>query len=255
MKEIISKISVTTFLLAYLFFCGTLYLISYWSTFNFDITNYIEFLDIPKSFVFPLATGIGVSILSILFQAIIGSLEKIKRDEKINKKLLPKVKELPIKILFFRIINHYNFWIGIILLICLIFYKPRLEWVVVTTSLTLIVFGISNFISYSVIIELFPHLRTRIAIAILLFFIPIFSFMTGKLNATLIWKNKKYHIVTNINFEDTLYNKKNLACNKLLGKLGHNLFLSDSLNSKIIILNLDKIQTIEYKFISKLAKE
>ena len=100
-KDIISKITFTTFILGYLFFCGSVYLISFWSTFEFDITNYIDLLDIPKSFIYPLATGIGVSILGTVIQGIIHTNENLKKKEIEDQKLLQiKIKDIPTKTIF-----------------------------------------------------------------------------------------------------------------------------------------------------------
>lgn len=251
MKEIISKLSATTVLLVYLFFCGTLYIISYWSTFDFDITNYIELLDIPKSFVFPLATGIGISLLMILIQAIFHSIQKVKKDDEENKKLLPKIKELPTKFILLRILKDYNTWVIIILSVCFIFYKPRREWVIAVSSIVLILFGIVKFIRHSAIIKKFPDFRLRFIFSILFFFIPIFSFTTGKLNAIEVWKNQKYFQITDIFFKEDSISNQHLTPTKFLGKLGTNLFVSDSLNSKITIINSETIKYINFTLVDK----
>ncbi|MEP6844590.1 MAG: hypothetical protein ABI861_01240 [Panacibacter sp.] len=158
MKEIITKISATTIILIYLFSCGTIYLVAYWSTFSFDITNYIDLLDIPKSFVFPLATGIGISFISLLIQGVAHSFDKIEKDEKINAELIPKIKELPIKKLLLRIVSDYDFWAILILFICLLFYKPQREWVYAIISITFTIYGVVKFIRHRKIIKLLPPL-------------------------------------------------------------------------------------------------
>lgn len=256
MKEITTKISATTLILIYLFSCGTIYLVAYWSTFNFDITNYIDFLDIPKSFVFPLATGIGISFISFLIQGVARSFDKIEKDEKINAELLPKIKELPTKTLLFRIINDFDFWTILVLFICLIFYKPQREWVYAILSITLIISGVVKFIRHPKIITFLPNFGLRLFFAILIFFIPIFSFTTGKLNAIKILNNQEYFKVSNITYSEPSVSNQNIVNSKLLGKLGTNLFVSDSVNSEIIILNLETVKSIEYKLVkTKLANK
>ena len=251
MKDIIDKISVTTILLLYLFFCGTIYLISFWSTFDFDITNYIELLDIPKSFVFPLATGLGVSLLTLLIQGVQHSIAKVQKDEIENEKLLPKIKELPTRALFFRILNDYHTWLIAILLICLFCYRLRREWVFAISSLSLAIFGVVKFIREPTTIKKIPNYRVRLFVCVLFVVIPLLSFNTGKQDAIAIWKNRKYFRITNIVFKEKSLSTQNPVQSKLLGKLGTYLFVSDSLNSRITILNLETINSIDYKLIDR----
>jgi len=180
MKEIINKISATTLILIYLFSCGTIYLVAYWSTFNFDITNYIDFLDIPKSIVFPLAMGISISFIIFLIQGVALSFNKIEKDEKINAELLPKIKELPTKTLLFRIINDFDFWTILVLFICLIFYKPQREWVYAILGITLIIYGVVKFIRHPKIIIFLPNFGLRLFFAILIFFYSYILFYNWK---------------------------------------------------------------------------
>jgi hypothetical protein len=248
MKEILSKVSLTAFCIGYLFFCGVLYLLAYWSTFDFDITNYIELLDIPKSFVFPLATGIGISSLGFLIQAIARSIDKIEKDENINKKLNENLKQVPTKTLLLRIISDYNFWAIGILFVCYLSYKPRREWVFAISGLTIMIFSSATSLRHPFILKFFPNFGLRLLAAFTIFFIPVFSFTDGKLNAIDIWKNRKYFQVTRVSFRKNETIGVNLVYNKLLGKLGTTLFLSDSLNSRIITVNTEAVQAIEYTF-------
>ena len=127
MKEFFSKIPIVTISVVYLFICGTLYLFGYWSTFDFDITNYIELLDIPKSFVFPLFTGIGVSTISIVVQGILNSTKKIDKDRSINEPLLKNIKDVPTNVVTKRILVDFDFWAVVILVVIFSFYSPRRE--------------------------------------------------------------------------------------------------------------------------------
>ncbi len=246
MKELISKISVTTFLLFYLFFCGTLYLIAYWSTFDFDITNYIELLDIPKSFVYPLVTGIGVFYIIIFIQAFFRLEKSFAGDDERKPELQKNDKELSNEPKLVRLLTDYHTWTAITLFICAIFYQPTREWVLVLVCFTIIVFSITKLINHDVIIKYIPGSGIRLLFAILLIVVPVFSFLRGKLNAIEIWSNEKYFTIKRLTFADESITN-NFISKKLLGKLGSNLFLSDSLNTTIIILNTDRIQAIEYE--------
>jgi hypothetical protein len=252
MKEIISKVSITAFLLSYLFICGTLYLVGYWSTFDFDITNYIELLDIPKSFVFPLLTGIGISTVSILVQGIIRLAEKLDKDQMINKPLLVNIKEVPTKTLLFRILVDVDFWAVIILSAAFYFYSPRRAWVFAIVSTTLVIYSIAKYLRSSVIARLIPNQTVRLFTSILLFFVPIFSFSNGKLNAIAIWKNQKYFKIADLTFKEGKSGTSHLISAKLLGKLGTTIFLSDSANGRLTILNLETVQSVEFQYIDNL---
>jgi DNA-binding transcriptional regulator/RsmH inhibitor MraZ len=101
-------------------------------------------------------------------------------------------------------------------------------------------------INHDVIIKYIPGSGIRLLFAILLIVVPVFSFLRGKLNAIEIWSNEKYFTIKRLTFADESITN-NFISKKLLGKLGSNLFLSDSLNTTIIILNTDRIQAIEYE--------
>lgn len=229
-------------------------MISYWSTFDFDITNYIDLLDIPKSFVFPLATSIGVSLISLILSLVIRSINKMEKNDKKNEELLKKIDELPTKTLFQRIINDYNVWVAVILFTCLIFYRPRREWVFVISGITITIYAISKLMRNPEFIKLLPNFSLRFFVAVLLRFVPVYSFLIGKLNAIEIWENKKYYKVTDVTFKDITNSSNYLKSTKLLGKLGNYIFLADSLNTKISAINLEAIYRIEYSYINSMAK-
>lgn len=87
--------------------------------------------------------------------------------------------------------------------------------------------------------------------AILIFFIPIYSFTTGKLDAIKIWNNQEYFEVSDITFKEPSTVNENIVSSKLLGKLGGNIFVSDSSNSKITIVNLESVKLIQYKLVKQ----
>jgi phosphate starvation-inducible membrane PsiE len=54
MSDVWKGLSVTTLIIFYLYFCGALYLTSFWNTFHLNVTGMISISDIPKSFAIPL---------------------------------------------------------------------------------------------------------------------------------------------------------------------------------------------------------
>ena len=92
MTKYFEKISILTAAIGFLFLCGTLYIIGFWITFDFDITTYVDILDIPKSFVFPMAAAVGLSALSIAYQIIIRMYPANKKQAPDNSYFFPKLK-------------------------------------------------------------------------------------------------------------------------------------------------------------------
>lgn len=240
LKDILSQVSVTTLLLVFLFFCGTLYIISYWSTFNFDITNYIELFDIPKSFVFPLATGLGVAFLSLLAQAVI----KVSDDEQPLPRTAESVK--------MRLLRKWS-WINsnsltlVSLIGCMLFYEPHQEWIVIVVGFTLIGWGFRKMNRNEYVVKLIPYKRARFFFSVLVTFIPVYSVCKGKLDGIAVWKNRHYYSVVDVVYVDPLPRNDDVVGKKLLGKLGSCIIITDSANANITVLNLEKVQLVKYR--------
>jgi hypothetical protein len=250
MNDTVSKIGATTAVLFYLFFCGGLYLISFWSTFEFDVTSYIEPFDVPKSFIFPLATGIGLSFLIMLIQGVVHSWEKLNSDEKVYKKLAPEIASLPKKKILLRILNDFHTWVFIILFACYSLYKPRRAWVFGVLGVTLIILAIAKFMRNRTVAEKIPNITARLFIGFMLFFVPIYAYTLGKLNSIEIWEGKKYYRIKTISFKDSAAQPRAFDYTKLLGKLGSSLFVTDSANSKVVVFNMDQIAYVEYTLVN-----
>jgi|SRR6185437_12359724 len=250
MENILSKISIATLALTYLFFCGILYIMSFWFTFNFDITNYIDLLDIPKSFVYPLATGIGLSLILFILQAITYSTRQIQTEERINEELIPKIKELPTKTLLGRILKSYHLWYIIVLLACVTFYNSKNLLVIAIICFSTIVYFISNVLTSKLTDKYIKNKSLKIIFAILIIFIPIFTFFTGKQKSISIYNNMEYYTVTGITLKENMATDIYLN-KKLISKLGNNLFFTTLDNKKIIILNNNEIVSIEFTLVQK----
>ena len=223
MKDVISKISVTTFFLTYLFLCGILYLISFWSTFDFDITNYIELLDIPKSFVFPLVTGLGITIFVTFIQAINGTYESLKTPKVESEETADEPKKKK-KSLLVKVLTNWEFWLTLALGVCLILYKPRRDWVISIGGILMAYFCIIKFVKHPYALKTFPLFTLRLFVGVFIFYVPMNCFLIGKKNSMEIWKNTKYFKVKQIVFKKDETDSSKIMATKLLGKLGSNIF-------------------------------
>jgi hypothetical protein len=240
LKDILSQVSATTLLLVFLFFCGTLYIISYWSTFNFDITNYIELFDIPKSFVFPLATGLGVAFLSLLAQAVLN----VSADEQLATRTVANVNGRFRK----RWRVNSNSLAMVSLVSCMLFYEPYREWIVIVVGFTLIGWGFRKINRNEYVVRLIPYKRARFFFSVLITFIPVYSVCKGKLDGIAVWKNRHYYSVADIVYvDDSSSRQDDILGKKLLGKLGSCIVITDSANANITVLNLDKVQSVKYR--------
>lgn len=241
MDTLFKDISATTVLLIFLFFCGTLYIISYWSTFNFDITNYIELFDIPKSFVFPLATGMGVSLLSLLAQTIVQDSPvttkiEVPTEKGLNRGFAAKLQWINIDIVTL-----------ISLLTYIVFYKTGREWVIIFLGLTLSFWGFRKLHTSTTAIKLLPNKRLRLFLSVMFSFIPVYSFGKGKLDGIDVWKNRTYYSIVKLVYTDPSITPQAAVGSKLLGKLGSCLIVTDSLNNNITVIGLEKVQLVQYQ--------
>ena len=246
--SILSKFTITTITIIFAFLCGTLYLLSFWSTFDFDITNYIEFFDIPKSFVFPIATGIGISFLLFIIQGISFYFDRIIEEEKANQPLLEKIKELPTKTLVYKILTSIDFFVFIVITISIIFYAPRREWVFGIAGITIIIYSYVKVFRNQDFASWFPNLMLRRGAAIVICIIPILSFLTGKFNSIAIWENRNIQKIEEIQFKDSSNSEVQFRSWKLIGKLGSFVFISDTLNHSVSTLNIENIKYIKYSY-------
>jgi len=116
MKEFIKNLPITTFILVYLFFCGSLYLVGFWTTFDIDVTNFITIIEIPKSFVIPFLLANGIVFFQIVLHLISSPSNNEESKTKDNNKEIPFIFELLnntdllLSILALAIIGSYYFF-------------------------------------------------------------------------------------------------------------------------------------------------
>ena len=96
--------------------------------------------------------------------------------------------------------------------------------------------------------ELIPRYNFRLYLTQIFIVVPIFSFLTGKVNSLNIYNNDKVILVEFMKNEAGDPKKKKFV--KLLGFIGEKVIISDLKNEKIQIVNqssFDQIQLIEKK--------
>lgn len=119
-NDFLKNIPVTTILLTYLFICGILYLIGFWSTFNIDVFSLISIYDIPKNFAFPLLVSQGFFAL----YAVTGNIINLNDDrEDIGQFIVIKKEWNPNKRILLSFLTSINLWV-ISIIFLMIIYLP-----------------------------------------------------------------------------------------------------------------------------------
>lgn len=235
MKEFIKNLPITTFILVYLFFCGSLYLVGFWTTFDIDITNFITITEIPKSFVIPFLLANGI----VFFQIGLNLISSHSITEEFQKK--ESNKKLPV---FFEILFKVDVLLSILTLAIVglyNFYKTEiLFW-----TLSCVLFAILISIRIHKIEkfkQLVPKSNFRTCLIHIFVIVPVISFSTGKLNSLNIYHNRKINLIQLIK-DEKIVEKKNTF--KLLGFVGEKIIISDLKNKKIQIINQSSFDQIQ----------
>jgi len=229
--------SVVAATLGYLFLCGTLYLIGFWTTFDFDITTYVDILDVPKSFIFPLAAATGLSAFSFFYQIL------LKIHPLDDPDLSPK-KPDKMFVLLSKFKTGWYVTISFFVLLTIYFFSKEAFYAFSSVFLCLFfIKEVSKFLNASGVKNAYIRWLTIIVIC----FLPPLSFSIGKLESLDIYKNRNYYKVSSVDYITTNGGKLEEVDLKLIGKLGSYIFLTDSSNSKITTINLAFVKKIEYK--------
>jgi len=226
-KEFWKNITFTTGILIYCTFCGVLYLLSYWSTFDIDVTNFITITDVPKAFIFPFT--ISGALMTILFGFF--SIDVTKKD-------------FPTKITdhkFLKFItNDATISISIILIYIAalilypIYFRSKNYWYY--TSGLFIIFLIIKFLQSDLLNNYISNQRVRFIIVIVVFLLPWACMIRAKAKSLDIYFNKKIKYINIINRDKTHAIIDNNSF-KLLGFLGDKLIVSSLNNEKVLILD------------------
>lgn len=234
-KSIIEKLPVTTIFITFFFICGGLYLIGFWSTFGVDISSFVSLADIPKSFILPFVLAQGFFAINF-FMILTFSKDFIEKPSESNlnnwKRFIDVFFSLKtalfisLIIILFRYTKHgldKQYWIesGLVVSILL--------------SITLVRSAI--FQTY------IPSNNLRLYVTSILVFVPISSFVIGKVSALNIYHSTDgcMYIITptliaNADEDQSQSNHSNQPL-KFLGFLGDKLIASSLDNKKIVFLN------------------
>jgi len=116
--------------------------------------------------------------------------------------------------------------------------------VIVYLVLGVIIF---NFFSSKKIQDLFPDIGFKNSIGFLIILVPLIIYTCGKRESTFVKENKKYFSIVDVRIKSDSTNYRNIINKKVIGKLGNFMFLSDTSNSEISILNMEDVVFIKFK--------
>ncbi|MET3128333.1 hypothetical protein ABID42_003452 [Arcicella rosea] len=241
-NETLKNIPLTTILLTYLFVCGILYLIGYWSTFDIDVFSLISIYDIPKSFAFPLLISQGFFVLNV----ITGNTINLNDDrEDIShfitlKKEWGNFKRIPLGML-----TSINLWLTAIL--CgMIVYIPNYKeneifWII--SSFVVAYYLLHRFINHGIVKNKIKNRVARYFVGHFLIFFPISCLSTGKLTSLKILHNRESKYVSIVNIKSAVITSDTTRL-KLLGFISDRIIYSTLDNKKIFIINKESCDGI-----------
>jgi hypothetical protein len=242
MKEILKGLPLTTIIVIYLYVSGGLYLIGFWSTFDFDISNIVSLTDIPKSFIFPFIISNGVALIYFMIIAA------TKRDSK-NPTTIPSAgKKEKIRAFF-----SFLFQIDTLLLYSMVaifsFYNSdtyRIPVLLIISYVVSVLLG-AKLTRTELAEKIIPDVVARSYLCAILIYTPIMSFALGKAKGTFIYTNKevKYITATKSDSTITIQTRRDTSSLKLLGFLGEKIIISTLDNKKIFVLNQSAFNVVE----------
>jgi hypothetical protein len=226
----------TILVIPYLTVCGGLYHLAYWGTFNINGPAYIGLYDLIKSFVHPFFYFFIIALLSFIVTEGIFHLNKVfphgkGRNTPLGKKLNSK----------WGISISLIIWLSTVILL----YSAD---------------DVNRWLSWAFIVGIVPMLfldrlglwlnefddKLRIHAIRIFVFIPILSFASGKYQSELIYKNIQYQYTTSEAILPYMISSK-IDTLKFLGNVEHYIILTNLKNSKIILVNNDKLEVMQLK--------
>lgn len=215
----------------FLTICGGVYHLAYWDTFDINGLAYIGLSDIIKSFMYPFLSAIVMFVIGIIIGNFImpsnffpnGDGSNTRIGKVLNTRWCIEILIMIWIILIFLLYNHGSI------------YRWTL-WGFITGYVPWLYLNKIGFLS-----DYFLNNRIRNSFLLVLIYIPIFSFSSGKLNSEIIKDNIKYQYVTDLNSKDI--NQTDTL--KLLGFTGKHYILTDLKNEYTLIVESEKIDFIK----------
>jgi hypothetical protein len=239
-RNITKYIPLTTLFVCYFFICGGLYLTSFWTTMDIDITSFITLSDIPKSFILPfIASQAFALVYNALFSFINLNFEDINTPKKSTSNR------------FYRLIkNLFSYDIFILLsMLFLILKYDQFKYSIYFWLFACLVFPmfiISKLVHTDFLKHLIVNYGLRYYMILTLVSIPFISVLNGKLTAIAIYKNNSFKIASIKNYHLKNDISDSVAL-KFIGFIGNKLIISSLDNKKIIIINQASIEKVELR--------
>lgn len=231
LKTLFTYLPVTTIIIIYLYLCGTLYLIGFWSTFDIDISNLVGLADIPKSFIYPFI----LSNLLFLIQVVVSEMTSkevakgafVPTPYNWRKFIIDMILYAGAILVATQYSNHKystGYWsIACLFFLLLLAYK----------------FGRAPLVN-----KYLPSHNLKYYTGTIIITVPIFCILTAKLASISIYNN------SDIKYAKIMSNDNNRSINdtlsfKLLGFLGDKFIISSLDNKKIQVLNQSSFDGVE----------
>ena len=183
-NRLLRNVSIPTMALLHLYISGSLYLIGYWSTFGLDVSNAVDFLEIPKSFIYPFIVSLGLFFFIVLINFISYSIfPKPKKPIKNNNEDVNTNHKKGSKI------DYFIFFTPPVLIIAFfIFGETELFWILSGGYISFLLF--IKVIFSKEVHNAVPNFTYFIPVIFLLIFTPIMSFSLGKANGLGVFQNR-----------------------------------------------------------------
>ena len=227
--------SYSIFLISYFTICSGIYHVTFWDTFDINGLSYLGIEEIFKSFIYPFVASVILIVVQFILIAFFTTYNNIYktgegRNSDVGKILNSKIVINVILILWLaQIFLFYRRAEGIIWIIFGLYFA---------FTLSIIISRIAEFNNYNA-----KYINLKIKILV---FLPIFSFVSGKYQSEMIYKNTKYKYTINQNkTEKTKSNRIDTL--KLIGNSDNQYFFTDLKNINTYIIKKDIIDTLILK--------
>jgi hypothetical protein len=214
--------------------CGGIYHLAYWDTFDINGLAYIDLSEIIKVFIYPFVSAIIMFTIGIIIGKFImpstffpnGNGSNTKVGKVLNSKWCIQL------LIFIWAIVIYVLYNGISI-------HRWIVWGYIVGYVPWLYLNKTGFLH-----DYFKNERIRISFLIVLIYLPIYSFSTGKYNSELIKKNLKYEYITELKTNSDVGRVDSL---KLLGYTGKFYIISNLNNDNLLIIESSKIEYIKLR--------